>query len=256
MRYQPLSRRLINLIYPLVIYMAIGMAVLGLYPNGGLIANLIEKVSCIIIMGILFYKDSKQIRWEGKKLSLYSAIIMIIIGICACIGVNMLFELTGLKTIREEDAKNVAKALYSDKLWLQILVVGIAAPVAEELLFRGILYRRMRTWLSVGPSALAALLIFPQFMAICFRHCTHLFWEHFLFGHMNGSQSLQHQLFCMYQPTSYPFLYSKAHGLAAICRHMQWLPASLVLQEQLQELCILQFTNKPETIAPRGFHEQ
>lgn len=111
-------------------------------------------------MGILFYKDSKQIRWEGKKLSLYSAIIMIIIGICACIGVNMLFELTGLKTIREEDAKNVAKALYSDKLWLQILVVGIAAPVAEELLFRGILYRRMRTLLSVGTSALAALLIF------------------------------------------------------------------------------------------------
>ena len=160
MRYQPLSRRLINLIYPLVIYMAIGMAVLGIYPNGGLMANLIEKVSCIIIMGILFYKDSKQIRWEGKKLSLYSVIIMIIIGICACIGVNMLFELTGLKTIREEDAKNVAKALYSDKLWLQILVVGIAAPVAEELLFRGILYRRMRTWLSVGPSALAALLIF------------------------------------------------------------------------------------------------
>ena len=62
MRYQPLSRRLINLIYPLVIYMAIGMAVLGIYPNGGLMANLIEKVSCIIIMGILFYKDSKQIR--------------------------------------------------------------------------------------------------------------------------------------------------------------------------------------------------
>ena len=53
MRYQPLSRRLINLIYPLVIYMAIGMAVLGLYPNGGLMANLIENVSCIIIMGIL-----------------------------------------------------------------------------------------------------------------------------------------------------------------------------------------------------------
>ena len=61
MRYQPLSRRLINLIYPLVIYMAIGMAVLGIYPNGGLMANLIEKVSCIIIMGILFYKDSKAL---------------------------------------------------------------------------------------------------------------------------------------------------------------------------------------------------
>ena len=71
MRYQPLSRRLINLIYPLVIYMAIGMAVLGLYPNGGLMANLIEKVSCIIIMGILFYKDSKQIRGRQEAVTLF-----------------------------------------------------------------------------------------------------------------------------------------------------------------------------------------
>lgn len=207
-------------------------------------------------MGILFYKDSKQIRWEGKKLSLYSVIIMIIIGICACIGVNMLFELTGLKTIREEDAKNVAKALYSDKLWLQILVVGIAAPVAEELLFRGILYRRMRTWLSVGPSALAALLIFAAVHGNLLQALYAFILGALLVWAYERFESLQHQLFCMYQPTSYLLLYSKAHGLAAICRHMQWLPASLVLQEQLQELCILQFTNKPETIAPRGFHKQ
>ena len=137
MRYQPLSRRLINLIYPLVIYMAIGMAVLGLYPNGGLMANLIEKVSCIIIMGILFYQDSKQIRWEGEALSPVSVVLLFLIGASACIGVNVLFDLIGLKTLRAEDAQTVAKALYSDTLWLQILVIGVAAPIAEELLFRG-----------------------------------------------------------------------------------------------------------------------
>ena len=160
MRYQPLSRRLINLIYPLVIYMAIGMAVLGLYPNGGLFANLIEKMACIVIMGILFYQDSKQIRWEGEALSLVSVVLLLLIGAAACIGVNVLFDLIGLKTLRAEDAQTVAQALYSDTVWLQILVVGIAAPIAEELLFRGILYRRMRTWLGVGPSAVAALVIF------------------------------------------------------------------------------------------------
>lgn len=104
-------------------------------------------------MGILFIKIPNRFAGKARSCHIYSVTSMIIIGICACIGVNMLFELTGLKTIREEDAKNVAKALYSDKLWLQILVVGIAAPVAGGLLFRGILYRRMRTWLSVGPSA-------------------------------------------------------------------------------------------------------
>ena len=160
MRYQPLSRRLINLIYPLVIYMAIGMAVLGLYPNGGLFANLIEKMSCIIIMGLLFYLDSKQIRWEGEAISTVSVAVLVLIGVAACIGVNILFDLIGLKTLRAEDAETVTKALYSDTLWLQILVVGIAAPIAEEFLFRGILYRRMRTWLGVVPSAVAALGIF------------------------------------------------------------------------------------------------
>ena len=100
MRYQPLSRRLINLIYPLVIYMAIGMAVLGLYPNGGLMANLIEKVSCIIIMGILY--NFKQILWE-RTLSLCLYNHHDYYGICACIGVNMLFELTGLKTIKRRE---------------------------------------------------------------------------------------------------------------------------------------------------------
>lgn len=160
MRYQPLSRRLINLIYPLIIYMAIGMAVLGLYPNGGLMANLIEKGSCAIIMGILFYQDSKQIRWQGEAFSPISIVLLFLIGASASIGVNLLFDLTGLKTLRANDAQTVAQALYSDTLWLQVLAVGIVAPVAEELLFRGILYRRMRTWLGIGPSAVVALVIF------------------------------------------------------------------------------------------------
>ncbi len=160
MKYQPVSRRLIHLIYPLVIYMAIGMAVLGVYPSGGLFANLIEKAFCIIIMGILFYQDSKQIRWEGAILSPVSALLLILIGASACIGGNLLLDLTDLKALRAEETEMVAQALYSDSLWLQILVVGIAAPIAEELLFRGILYRRMRTWLGAGASASAALVIF------------------------------------------------------------------------------------------------
>ncbi len=160
MRYDPLSKRIINIIYPLVIYMAIGMAVLGVFPNAGLLANLIEKLSCAVIMGILFYQDSKKIRWEGAPLTPITIIIVIGIGICACIGVNMFFELIGLKTLRSDDAKQVSQALYSDSLWLQILAVGIAAPIAEELLFRGILYRRMRTWLSIVPASIISLAIF------------------------------------------------------------------------------------------------
>lgn len=160
MRYDSLARRLINLIYPLVIYMAIGLAVMGLYPNGGLTANLMEKTACAAVMAVLFAQDSKKIVWKGSPVRPGSCCLLILIGTAACIGVNMLFEISGLKGLLAEDAANVAQALYSKQLWLEILAIGIAAPIAEELLFRGILYRRLRTWLGVVPSAAIALLIF------------------------------------------------------------------------------------------------
>ena len=67
MRYQPLSRRLINLIYPLVIYMAIGMAVLGIYPNGGLMANLIEKALAQMRDDGTLVKDNQRRRCKKRS---------------------------------------------------------------------------------------------------------------------------------------------------------------------------------------------
>ncbi len=37
-----------------------------------------------------------------------------------------------------------AAALFSGALWQQFFLMGIAAPLSEELLFRGILFERLR----------------------------------------------------------------------------------------------------------------
>ena len=108
----------------------------------------------------------------------------------------------------------------------------------------------------MGPSALAALLIFAAVHGNLLQALYAFILGALLVWAYERFAKLTTPIILHVSANLYPFLYSKAHGLAAICRHMQWLPVSLVFQEQLQELCILQFTNKPETIAPRGFHEQ
>lgn len=55
-----------------------------------------------------------------------------------------------------------ATALFSGTLWQQFLLMGIAAPLSEELLFRGILFERLRValpffWAALGSAAFFGL---------------------------------------------------------------------------------------------------
>lgn len=53
-------------------------------------------------------------------------------------------------------------ALFSGALWQQFFLMGIAAPLSEELLFRGILFERLRMalpffWAALGSAAFFGL---------------------------------------------------------------------------------------------------
>lgn len=59
-------------------------------------------------------------------------------------------------------ASEGAAALFSGTLWQQFLLMGIAAPLSEELLFRGILFERLRValpffWAALGSAAFFGL---------------------------------------------------------------------------------------------------
>lgn len=57
----------------------------------------------------------------------------------------------------------VNEVLYSVPLWLQLLVVGLAAPLTEELIYRGFAYRRLRTVMGIVPAAAVTALFFALF---------------------------------------------------------------------------------------------
>lgn len=70
-------------------------------------------------------------------------ILLVPAGICAAIGFNGLVSLSGIEKFSKA-YQAVEKITYSGNLFVQIMASAIAAPIVEELLFRGLIFKRLR----------------------------------------------------------------------------------------------------------------
>lgn len=77
----------------------------------------------------------------------------------AGLALNNLIGYTGLKE-RSQSYQEVADAFYGGRLWLEILGSCLLIPVMEELLYRGIVYHRLRSWMKAGLAVPVSALIF------------------------------------------------------------------------------------------------
>ena len=163
MRYDSWPMRIVRLAAPLALYLLIGLLSMAGSGSYSLAVSLLEKAVCACAMGGLFLRDSRTIVWERQEFSASAWIAAALLGVFAAIGLNELFAASGLTKLLSADYSTVTQALYHQDLLLEALVLVIAAPLAEELLFRGVLFRRMRTYCSWLPAALITSLIFAAF---------------------------------------------------------------------------------------------
>ena len=81
----------------------------------------------------------------------------------AAAGAGASVILTGIMEaagVYERFSNAVQEQLLSSAVFLRILVIVFLAPVEEELLFRGLIYGRMREWFSFSVSALLSSMLF------------------------------------------------------------------------------------------------
>lgn len=79
------------------------------------------------------------------------------LGVCLCILVNaILLELP----VSWENYEEFSEALYGPSVPVQLLCVGLLIPAAEELIFRGLIYYRIRNLLPALPCILMTALYF------------------------------------------------------------------------------------------------
>lgn len=87
-------------------------------------------------------------------------ILFAVASIGAVLGLNLLTELSGMAEMYEEyeGATEVAPAIL-----VGLLVYGIVTPVAEEILFRGVMYNCMRRFMKLNVAMLLSALLFSSF---------------------------------------------------------------------------------------------
>ena len=74
-------------------------------------------------------------------------LVLIPAGLGAAIGFNGLVSLSGIAKYSKV-YNELSKMVYNGNIFIQILAAAIAAPIVEELLFRGLIYKRLRYHLS------------------------------------------------------------------------------------------------------------
>ncbi len=125
-----------------------------------------EGVAALItipVMLILFHRDRLREKAacvaQNLKAPLSRYVFVIVIAAALAIGVNNLLLISGL-SVNDEAYVETMEAMYSPPLYLQILCVGILSPIAEELVYRGLIYRRIRESSTFLASAIYGTLIF------------------------------------------------------------------------------------------------
>lgn len=123
----------------------------------------LAALGTIILTGILFARDRKLERRAGVKLPdkapLSKYWTVVVFGVAGCIAATCLMAMIQLAFYDAQYQQN-AQITYSAGLLVEIIGLGLITPVAEELMFRGILYKRFHERQSFWYSAVWSALLF------------------------------------------------------------------------------------------------
>ena len=118
------------------------------------------------IFALLLKSDNKKRRQQqgfAYKFPDKKSIALIgVLGMSAAVSVNAIVSISGLAYFSPK-YQQVSQIIYSGGIVMEIVSAVIAAPILEELLFRGMIYRRLRDFCSPKPAIIISAAFFGVF---------------------------------------------------------------------------------------------
>lgn len=97
-----------------------------------------------------------------KKEPVKNYVIVGVSSLAAVIGMNLIITLSGMIEM-DEAYQATAKMQYSGAIWLGLIVYGVLAPIAEELMFRGIFYNCLRRFMKIPFAMVVSACLFSAY---------------------------------------------------------------------------------------------
>lgn len=115
--------------------------------NAASVNGILNALALLIGMASVLPMALQEFRWaaarEKKKLPSYG--LLVIFAVSLALGMNILLALTGLTQVSDTYTKISARQ-YGVAFGLGILLYGVVSPLAEEMVFRGLIYNRMKRY--------------------------------------------------------------------------------------------------------------
>lgn len=129
--------------------------------NWRLLAMLIAVIPAAAFTWWLYLRDQLRRRTLLRIQKVWRAqwCYPVILGICSCFCLNLLIMLFS-PLMYSPGGEHVQDVIAQSSFLLQILYAVIVGPIAEEILFRGMVYGRLREFLTFWPTAAISALLF------------------------------------------------------------------------------------------------
>ena len=188
MRQKITAGRLWGLISPMVLYMIVQVVVSGIVTFGIIFAAnfvlhdyatfsaskigmkiaeeniLLELLISQIITAPVLIKWLKETGFfkKFKRTSAFKFLLIIPFGITIMFCANYFVSILQMfmPEFMIDSYVGTSEALTSGPFIIQVLATAVGAPIVEELMFRGVIYRRLRRMAGVIPSAIIVSLLF------------------------------------------------------------------------------------------------
>lgn len=187
--YESVMMKIWRIIYPLLIYLGISMiisvsgsiiySVISFFTGSSSVSGLsngllnlavpltgIADAAALPIMYLLYRKDEtrrkiypsaggtmRKTQWNALTIVLSALFI-----VAAAILIDLLIAVTGIGN--DASYQQVNEELYSASLPVQILVLSIIGPLLEEMLLRGVIFRRLSDYISPVWAIIISAVIF------------------------------------------------------------------------------------------------
>ena len=159
------ARLSFRVLYPYGIYICVLSVVSMGFQQAGI--DSVMGVTCIgaCLTSLILYRIYKKEYGQGQMretIAIKEKLTICVQSICACLFLNVI-----LLILAPNDTSS--QVIYASGLFMQIVTAGIAVPIVEELLFRGLGFFRLREYMDFFSAGLISSLAFALYHGSLFQ---------------------------------------------------------------------------------------
>lgn len=128
--------------------------------TNALVLTGVAQVVTIPVIAILYRLDVKHFPESvAKKNNATAYVCLFLLAAVSCIGFNNMIDLSHISEYFP-GYEETAKILYGSNIYIELAVTVLLAPLIEELIFRGMVYRRIARYWNKNIALLASAVLF------------------------------------------------------------------------------------------------